>query len=167
LILIFLDDVIISSPFNFQQKIHVDFDSTTGLVGLPPEWDAKLLSSGLSKQEVTANSAAVVEVMDFLDRKEKQDQQKALGIITTDTKPTSNSNNSNTAFHKDPALAEMMAKAAEMGVALPADKAKETQLSDLVNAVDNPNEIYEDHVKVGEGYDFSFFLNFFVLKLIQ
>jgi hypothetical protein len=45
-----------------------------------------------------------------------------------------------------------MAQAAEMGIALPQEKAKETQLSDLVNQVDNPNEIYEDQVKVGEGY---------------
>lgn len=44
-----------------------------------------------------------------------------------------------------------MAQAAEMGIALPAEKTKETQLSDLVNQVDNPNDIYDDQVKVGEG----------------
>jgi len=51
----------------------------------------------------------------------------------------------------NPELAKLMEQAQQMGIELPKDKLKETQLADLVNNVDNPMEIYENHVKVGEG----------------
>jgi len=90
----------------------------------------------------------VVDVLGFLDRKEKLDEQKLKGIIIPNDASTASESSG---FTKDPALSAMLAQAAEMGIALPQDKVRETQLSDLVNSVDNPNEIYEDHVKVGEG----------------
>ncbi len=42
----------VSTPFNVEHKIHVDFNSTTGFVGLPPAWEAMLKSSGISPVEV-------------------------------------------------------------------------------------------------------------------
>lgn len=108
----------ISSPFNFQQTCHVDFNSTTGLVGLPPEWDAKILSSDISKKEVMENSAALIEVIDFLDRKEKQDNKKIEEISSPRNNTNNNSapsdfSNSETST-KDPQLEKLMQQAAEM-----------------------------------------------------
>lgn len=82
----------ISSPFNFQQICHVDFNSTTGLVGLPPEWDAKILSSDISKKDVMENSAALIDVIDFLDKKEKQETFKAATQAKAESAPNDFSN---------------------------------------------------------------------------
>eukprot|EP01124_Arcella_intermedia_P020316 TRINITY_DN2779_c0_g1_i9.p1 TRINITY_DN2779_c0_g1~~TRINITY_DN2779_c0_g1_i9.p1 ORF type:complete len:478 (+),score=122.91 TRINITY_DN2779_c0_g1_i9:35-1468(+) len=57
----------VSTPFNVKQNIHVDFDSATGFEGLPPEWEATLLSSGITKNEVIAQSGAVLDVLKFTD----------------------------------------------------------------------------------------------------
>lgn len=102
----------ISSPFNFQQTCHVDFNSTTGLVGLPPEWDAKILSSDISKKEVMENSTALIEVIDFLDRKEKQ-EKKIEEQINNAPSSASDFSNSETSG-KDPQLEKLMQQAAEM-----------------------------------------------------
>jgi hypothetical protein len=43
--------MMISAPFNVQHNIHVQVDphAPTGFKGLPPEWDAMLSVSGISK----------------------------------------------------------------------------------------------------------------------
>ena len=37
-----------SAPFQLKHNLHVDFNEETGFSGLPPEWDALLLTSGIS-----------------------------------------------------------------------------------------------------------------------
>lgn len=40
--------VVIGEPFGLQHHVHVDFNAKSGFVGLPPEWEAELLGSGVS-----------------------------------------------------------------------------------------------------------------------
>lgn len=46
-------------------RVHVNFNTTTGFEGLPPEWEAMLKSSGITKDEVLDNSDAVLSVLEF------------------------------------------------------------------------------------------------------
>ena len=61
----------VSSPFDLQHNIHVDFNSETGFVGLPNEWET-LVKGTISKAEVIENSAAVLDVLKFQDQYNKQ-----------------------------------------------------------------------------------------------
>lgn len=61
----FAEELVIGTPYNVQHKIHVNFNTTTGFEGLPPEWEAMLKSSGITKDEVMANSDAVLTVLEF------------------------------------------------------------------------------------------------------
>lgn len=61
----------VSSPFDLQHNIHVDFNSETGFVGLPDEWET-LVKGTISKAEVIENSAAVLDVLKFQDQYNKQ-----------------------------------------------------------------------------------------------
>lgn len=62
----------VSSPFDLQHNIHVDFNSDTGFVGLPGEWETLLKGSDISKADVVQNSAAVLDVLKFQDQYQKQ-----------------------------------------------------------------------------------------------
>ncbi|KAI8803156.1 kinase-like domain-containing protein [Cladochytrium replicatum] len=56
----------ISTPTNFVHKVHVGFDSITGLfTGLPQDWRSLLEKSNISKEEMTKNPQAVLDVLEF------------------------------------------------------------------------------------------------------
>ncbi|KAJ3062184.1 Protein kinase, partial [Quaeritorhiza haematococci] len=56
----------ISNPTNFVHQVHVGFDPLSGLfTGLPKEWKALLESSNISKEEMTKNPQAVLDVLEF------------------------------------------------------------------------------------------------------
>eukprot|EP01099_Mayorella_cantabrigiensis_P006365 TRINITY_DN527_c0_g2_i1.p1 TRINITY_DN527_c0_g2~~TRINITY_DN527_c0_g2_i1.p1 ORF type:complete len:492 (-),score=106.24 TRINITY_DN527_c0_g2_i1:93-1568(-) len=55
----------VSSPFNVEHHIHVDFNTQTGFSGLPPEWESMLKNSGISKDEVKENPDEVLQVLEF------------------------------------------------------------------------------------------------------
>ncbi len=57
----------VSSPFNVQHQVHVDFDSETGFSGLPVEWQ-NLIKSALSKKEVEQNPKDAVAAVEFYDK---------------------------------------------------------------------------------------------------
>lgn len=61
------DEVFISTPFGVTHNIHVDFNSATGFTGLPSEWEAMLLSSGIQKEEVLDRPEEVLQVLEFQD----------------------------------------------------------------------------------------------------
>eukprot|EP01118_Nematostelium_gracile_P016092 TRINITY_DN6586_c0_g1_i1.p1 TRINITY_DN6586_c0_g1~~TRINITY_DN6586_c0_g1_i1.p1 ORF type:complete len:742 (-),score=243.03 TRINITY_DN6586_c0_g1_i1:39-2264(-) len=67
----------IGSPFNVQHNIHVDFNTVTGFEGLPQEWEVLLKSSGITKNQVMASPAEVIEVLEF---HEKYSQQNAANV---------------------------------------------------------------------------------------
>ncbi|KAJ3213227.1 Protein kinase [Clydaea vesicula] len=56
----------ISSPTNFSHNVHVDFDIYTGaFTGLPQHWKALLDSSNISKEDMSRNPQAVLDVLEF------------------------------------------------------------------------------------------------------
>jgi len=63
----------VGDPFDVGHPVHVDFTSETGFVGLPPEWETMLLSSGITKAEVMEQSDAVMAGIVFLDRMNHSD----------------------------------------------------------------------------------------------
>ena len=73
-------------PFDLQHKIHVDFDSETGFVGLPPDWESKLASSGVSKQSVIDHPAEVFECIKFQVNAEI-DPHSDIGCMNTSKPP--------------------------------------------------------------------------------
>jgi hypothetical protein len=66
----------VSAPFNITHDVHVDFNSATGLKGLPPEWEAMLKGAGIDKKEVAENKDAVLEVLEFQTRYEQDKKRK-------------------------------------------------------------------------------------------
>lgn len=103
--------------------------------GLPPEWETLLIGSGIDKAEIVENSQAILEVLEFVDKRNEQQKPKP-------AQPAAAAN---------PEVAKLMAQAAEMGIQLPAEK-QDTSLKDLVNTKDDPNVLYSNQIKVGEGY---------------
>eukprot|EP01130_Rhizamoeba_saxonica_P011706 TRINITY_DN486_c3_g3_i1.p1 TRINITY_DN486_c3_g3~~TRINITY_DN486_c3_g3_i1.p1 ORF type:complete len:484 (-),score=103.57 TRINITY_DN486_c3_g3_i1:38-1447(-) len=57
----------VTCPYNVDHEIHVKWSSETGLSGLPPEWAAKLESSGLSPNEIVENPDLILNEMKILD----------------------------------------------------------------------------------------------------
>jgi len=55
----------VGSPFNTRKKVHVDFNSDTGFVGLPSEWETILKQGGITRKEVLNNPEAVLDVLEF------------------------------------------------------------------------------------------------------
>ena len=57
----------VSSPFNVAHSLHVAVDATapSGLRGLPPEWEAMLSASGISKAEAAAHPREILDVLNF------------------------------------------------------------------------------------------------------
>lgn len=112
----------VSSPFNVQHNIHVDFDSETGFSGLPVEWEAMLKSSGLSKDEVTNNPDEVLKVLEF----------------------QSNRNRGTTVFDRPPVIPS------EFPTSAPLPQEDNVTLEELVSK-GNPTKLYTNMKKIGEG----------------
>lgn len=80
----------VSNPINVKHKIHVDLDSDTGFTGLPEEWKALLLGNNIQKEEVVKNPEAVLDVLEFHERynnnedtakkTEKKDEKKTPAV---------------------------------------------------------------------------------------
>lgn len=58
---------LISKPFNVKHNIHVapDPSAPSGFAGLPPEWEALLRTSGITKKQVAAHPQEVLDVLQF------------------------------------------------------------------------------------------------------
>lgn len=69
--------MVIGLPFNIKHDIHVDFNTDTGLSGLPSEWETILKSSGLKKEEIAQNKDAVLDVLMFQTKYRDNQQQQA------------------------------------------------------------------------------------------
>jgi len=112
----------VSAPYNVQHEIHVDFDSATGFSGLPPEWEALLKGSGISREEVIANPDETLQVLEFQSNFIKDEkQQSKLGVASFMTPK-----------------------------ATPLPEEKPITLSELVDK-DIPTTRYNDLIKIGEG----------------
>ncbi|XP_062522142.1 serine/threonine-protein kinase PAK 1-like [Corticium candelabrum] len=64
---------IISSPQNFEHTVRVRFDSVTGeFTGMPEAWARLLQHSGITLAETKRNPEAIIEVLEFYDRKPEE-----------------------------------------------------------------------------------------------
>ena len=55
----------VSTPYNLEHNVHVDFNSATGFSGIPPEWEAMLKSALITKKEVMDNPKQVTSSAHF------------------------------------------------------------------------------------------------------
>eukprot|EP00835_Amoeboradix_gromovi_P004572 NODE_364_length_10092_cov_0.435905.p2 type:complete len:621 gc:universal NODE_364_length_10092_cov_0.435905:6037-7899(+) len=70
--------VVISGPYNPVHVTHVGFNSENGeFTGLPKQWDELLKSSGITRQEQTANPQAVLDIIGFYTDSKKSDEESA------------------------------------------------------------------------------------------
>jgi hypothetical protein len=124
---------IVSSPFNVQHNIHVDFNSETGFTGLPPEWEKMLKNANITREEVIENADAVLEVLEFANRGNQPAQQnKPMNV------PLSEARNAG-AGRNDVDLKPQ-----------PLPSERPLTLDQLVNQED-PNSLYYEMKKIGEG----------------
>eukprot|EP01089_Gocevia_fonbrunei_P020966 TRINITY_DN7947_c0_g1_i1.p1 TRINITY_DN7947_c0_g1~~TRINITY_DN7947_c0_g1_i1.p1 ORF type:complete len:106 (-),score=15.78 TRINITY_DN7947_c0_g1_i1:5-322(-) len=56
---------LVGIPYNIKNTIHVDFNSDSGFVGLPPEWQQILKDGGISRKSVLLDPKAVLDVLEF------------------------------------------------------------------------------------------------------
>lgn len=175
------DTMVIGTPYNVQHKIHVNFNTTTGFEGLPPDWEAMLKSSGITKDEVMANSDAVLTVLEFQSAYNNNMTQQAQPKFTAPPKkpapaalpPSSSPNAQRRAPPSTPPVAATAPRVPppaplqpeytngassydepeaeeEYLPKQPLPEESNVTLSDLVSKED-PNSIYVDGKKVGEG----------------
>eukprot|EP01091_Cochliopodium_minus_P008331 TRINITY_DN186_c0_g1_i3.p1 TRINITY_DN186_c0_g1~~TRINITY_DN186_c0_g1_i3.p1 ORF type:complete len:716 (+),score=252.79 TRINITY_DN186_c0_g1_i3:90-2237(+) len=87
-------EMTISSPFNLEHHVHVDFDSETGFAGLPSEWEHMIKSSGFTKEEVVENADVMYAVLEFTNEYQKQNGKEKMPELPN-MKPKTNNNNNN------------------------------------------------------------------------
>ncbi len=114
----------VSSPYNVEHKIHVDFNSATGFSGLPPEWEAMLKSAQISKQEVMSNPDQVLEVIKFEAERQKNAANRQGGGAPAGAYVTP--------------------------TAIPLPDESSLTLADLISKED-PTKIFSGFAKIGEG----------------
>lgn len=118
----------VSAPLQTVHKIHVDFDSETGFSGLPTEWQT-LIKGAISKTEVEQDPNAAVAAVEFYDKY----LQATEGGVTPINKQNNTKKRYISVYDIKP---------------LPLDE--NTSLEQLVSKED-PNELYTDVLKIGEG----------------
>ena len=131
---------VVGMPFNVAHNLHVDFDAARGgFVGLPPEWEGMLKTSGITEQEQASNQEAVLNVLEFEARRQKLQQQPA-GAATA-------------------AAAAAAGAGAPAGAAAPAgdqfsqplpEESAALTLQELVSKED-PKTLFDEFTKIGEG----------------
>jgi hypothetical protein len=113
----------VSSPYNVENKIHVDFNSATGFSGLPPEWEVLLKTSAIPREEVMNNPDNVLSVLEFVSKQQKEEVAKAQ------------------------AAQQSSAHTYKAG---PMPEETNATLADLVSKED-PTKLYKSMTKIGEG----------------
>lgn len=124
----------VSSPFNVQHHVHVDFDTETGgFHGLPKEWET-MLRSAINENEIKENPKAAIATLEFYD---KYLQTEAARDLEDKPKP----------IHK--ASQKELRDFSVYDIApLPVDQ--EISLGELTST-DNPNDLFTNISKIGEG----------------
>jgi len=152
----------ISGPRDFRQPVHVDFNSETGFSGLPGEWEA-LIKGNISKEEVIANSAAVLQVLEFHER-----GMQPAGPVKSDTPDPAKMGAEKPAKNEDKKSEDDKPQkddSAEPGEKKPKSKKKETEGVEVrkeqkkrnkkedMEWIDegDPTEIFIELEKIGEG----------------
>lgn len=148
-------EIVVGSPFNVQHNIHVDFNSVTGFEGLPAEWELLLKQSGITKVQVLENPDAVLDVLQFNDHYTKQSLVKPPPPPSAKnqnvSKPVTTQPNNNYAVTNYAKIPEPGPSSSHDNIEshdLPDEKS--TSLQDLLSN-DDPNTIYGNQKKIGEG----------------
>jgi len=68
----------VGSPFNVHHHVHVDFNTKTGFVGLPPEWEAMLENSAVSRKEIAEDPNAMLDVLQFESDRQANIRKQAI-----------------------------------------------------------------------------------------
>lgn len=129
----------ISTPYNASHRIHVDFSTSTGFVGLPPEWEAMLSSGSITKTDVARNPEAVLDVLKF----ESNRQTKQSGLSLPLSAPVS------------PMCGQFPSSSAQPLSPLPQEET--VTLKDLVEP-GTPYAKYQDFSMIGSGAAGTVFL---------
>jgi len=112
---------VVGTPFNVENKIHVDYSSATGFSGLPPEWEVMLKTSTIAREDLMHHPDDALAVLKLVS-----DQQKGVSPIP---KPAPQQ------FNYKP---------------VPLPDERPIALADLVSKED-PTKIYKSMTKIGEG----------------
>eukprot|EP01097_Dermamoeba_algensis_P006547 TRINITY_DN4096_c0_g1_i1.p1 TRINITY_DN4096_c0_g1~~TRINITY_DN4096_c0_g1_i1.p1 ORF type:complete len:470 (-),score=111.27 TRINITY_DN4096_c0_g1_i1:180-1589(-) len=73
------EDLSISSPSNFQQKVHISFNyEKKEFEGLPDEWAGLLKSSGITQEETARNPETVIKVLQFHEQIQNEQEQEKM-----------------------------------------------------------------------------------------
>jgi uncharacterized protein YcgI (DUF1989 family) len=154
--------MVIGLPFNIKHDIHVDFNTDTGLSGLPSEWEVILKSSGLKKEEIAQNKDAVLDVLMFQTKYKEQNQAQSSSSTPAAMQPQQQSS-----IPTAQTSAQPVTQPAQYGN-MPGPSASSTQASpstqptpsakDLIIPkleelcrVGDPTTYYQQTKKVGEG----------------
>jgi len=70
------DDIQITSPFQVDYPVHVDFSTEFGFRGLPADWENLMKAGGLTREDVQKDSDAVLKVLEFQSNFINQDNSK-------------------------------------------------------------------------------------------
>jgi len=68
----------IGTPFNVLHHVHVDFNTKTGFVGLPPEWESMLENSSISRNEIADDPNAMLDVLQFESDRQANIRKQAI-----------------------------------------------------------------------------------------
>ena len=147
----------VTSPFNVQHNIHVDFSTDSGFKGLPKEWEAMMKGGGLTKEDVQKDSDAVLKVLEF--QSNYQNQHKP-GQPPTGPKPSVTGKRPPPKPKAAPASPNAAPPATEAASPKPPPDPtttpkvlpdeKPVTLNDLISKND-PKDLYPNPKKIGEG----------------
>lgn len=85
----------ISHPTNFEHTLHVGYDEKKGeFTGMPESWTRMLLKANISKTEQKDNPQAVLDALNFISTKDKEESKyMTLGIVNDAEIPISHVGN--------------------------------------------------------------------------
>eukprot|EP01099_Mayorella_cantabrigiensis_P008285 TRINITY_DN76_c0_g1_i4.p1 TRINITY_DN76_c0_g1~~TRINITY_DN76_c0_g1_i4.p1 ORF type:complete len:450 (-),score=130.28 TRINITY_DN76_c0_g1_i4:273-1565(-) len=144
----------VTSPFNVQHNIHVDFSTDSGFKGLPKEWEAMMKGGGLTKEDVQKDSDAVLKVLEFQSNFQNQQAKPQAGAKPTAAgkRPPPKPKPGPTGAPDSPKPPSPAAVAVPDPTTTPKllPDEKPVTLNDLISKND-PKEIYTNFKKIGEG----------------
>eukprot|EP01111_Echinosteliopsis_oligospora_P000746 TRINITY_DN1087_c0_g2_i3.p1 TRINITY_DN1087_c0_g2~~TRINITY_DN1087_c0_g2_i3.p1 ORF type:complete len:490 (+),score=171.89 TRINITY_DN1087_c0_g2_i3:318-1787(+) len=140
----------VSSPYNVEHKIHVDFNSATGFSGLPPEWEAMLKSANITKKEVLDNPEQVLNVLEFESKRQKEEAERAEKAKKAAAQQQNTAASPSSHHHDNTTSSTANAHAQHTTHNTPLPDESNQTLADLVSR-DDPTKIYKNMTKIGEG----------------
>lgn len=145
----------IGRPYNVSHNVHVDFNPEVGYQGLPPEWRAMLLDSGISAEEVMRHPQEVADVINFQLERQRSSQKhlrKSRSLeFETATKSSFESYQDLSSSDDDSESRKSVPRAKGKGQGrAPGGTTSTVELGELISR-ENPKLEYSQLQKIGEG----------------